>query len=397
MALAELNADHVAAEQKLQAYYLAMFDRLLPLGYLDGLKSPGPGYELLQAFAKLAERMSTAVAHYKVAGLVATAAGGQLAQGTVSFTRTGAAAVTVKAGTVVRASNGQRDFVLVQDVVFGAGVLGPLTGTVQAAAFGYEWNLPGPRTTASGDVIPGEIDTMLTPVTDPSYADPTLTVAQVTDTTGGQDAVLDQIGLDMSLPRASGETDLRYAVRITTLPDTVSPGAIERACHAALDPYGATFQLIEVPSILLQTCYDGPSAAIPGSLYDPNLFTYDDPRVGYYNNIWLPGRVGFIIVIDLFTVLDFGMAYDDTTNTVIGFTRHGVGAWDVPPTLATGEVQGFYDGYDTGRAALLKGLYESLVQIKAAGVPFTFELPFSVGAPTHIVLSCGLEIGRAHV
>ena len=29
--------------------------------------------------------------------------------------------------------------------------------------------------------------------------------------------------------------------------------------------------------ITYQTAYDGPNSVIPGSIYDPNLFTYDDP------------------------------------------------------------------------------------------------------------------------
>ncbi len=551
MPLAETNQAAVDAERNLQAYYLAMYDRIFPPGYLVSIKSPGPGYELFQAFAKAAERLSLAVAHTKVAGLILTAAGGQQAQATVSFTRPapGTNAVTLKAGTIVRASKGQRDFVLMADVVFNAGNVGPRVGTVQAIANGYEWNIPGPKapgmnlltwsedftkgagdgstgawqgyynikpTITTGFVDPfggtgaqrftfpasgggggpgnaysgiigvidpsfqllqtittsiwvrapggsaadirlgrqdgsvvaiaptsawqrfvvtaapdgsgqdnrllelftnatngqvvdvfgaqaeigsvatnyikttsrpvinlqGEIDTLYSPVMDPPFGDSTFVVTQITDATGGQDAVLDQIGLDRNLPRTSGESDAAYAARINSLPDTVSPGAFTRLLSTLLAPYGVTATLIELSSITLQTVWDAPANTIPANAnYSPTLFAYDDTRTtnpiggapAFFDR-WLPGRVGGIAVIPQLLVRDQGMAFDDTANTVASFAKRAVGAWDVTSALISSELQGAYDGADYGAAAVYLSIYNSLQAIKAAGVPINVEL-----------------------
>src|SRR5574337_982533 len=278
---AETNQAAVDAERNLQAYFLALFDRIFPPGYLIPIKSPGPGYELFQAFAKMAERMSLAVAHTKVAGLTLTAAGPQKAQCNVTLTRSspGTNAVTVKAGTICRASKGQRDFALMADVSFTGGDLGPHTGTVQAVAAGYEWNIPGPKTSASGITLPGEIDTLFSPVLDPAFGDATFAVAQATDATGGQDAVLDQIGLDRGLPRAVGELDAAYAARLNSIPDTISPGAFSRLLATLLATYGVTATLVELWDIRFQTVWDAPSNSIAANAnYAPNLFAYDDTR-----------------------------------------------------------------------------------------------------------------------
>lgn len=384
MALVETNQAAVDAERNLQAYYLAMFDRIFPPGYMVSIKSPGPGYELFQAFAKMAERLSLAVAHSKVAGLILTAAGGQQAQCNVTFTRSspGTNAVTIKAGTVVRASKGQRDFALMSDVAFSASDLGPHTGTVQAVANGYEWNIPGPKTTITGAVLPGEIDTLYSPVLDPPFGDATFAVAQQTDATGGQDAALDQLGLDRNLPRTTGEPDAAYGLRITSLPDTVSPGAFTRLVSALLSPYGVSATLIELSSITLQTVWDAPANSISANAnYSPTLFAYDDTRttnpIGgapVFFDRWLSGRVGGIVLVPEILVKDQGMAFDDTANTVASFAKRAIGAWDVPGTLATGELQGAYDGVDYGAATVYLGVYNSLQAIKAAGVPINVEL-----------------------
>jgi hypothetical protein len=277
--------------------------------------------------------------------------------------------------------------------VFGAGDVGPHTGTVEAVAAGYEWNLPGPVTTATGAVLPGEIDAIVFPVLDPPYGDPTIAVAQLTDTTGGEDAVLDQIGLDRDLPRALGETDPYFRVRINTLPDTVSMGAIERAVAAAFLAWGVTATVIETWDIRYQTCWDAPAAPIPANpLYDPNLFCYDDPRAFGWNsppalafrNVWLDERefrAAFVVVIPTIgAVRDYGMAWDDTamdaadlmTIDLLGGMR-AVGAFDIPSALITTELPGAWDGYDLGAATVYKGLYDLLQKIKAAGVYVAFE------------------------
>jgi len=386
----ETNKPAVDAERQLQAHYLSVLDRLLPRAYLDSLKSPGPGYEQLQGFAKLCERLSLAVAHYKVGGIIGTSAGPQRSRCHVALSRSapGTLAVTVKAGSIVRASKGNRDFVLLGDVVFAALDVGPHNVIVEAVAAGYEWNIPGPVTLPGGVVLPGEIDTAFSVIQDPPYTDASIVVAQVDDATGGQDAVLDEHAIDRGLRRSGGETDPALQLRITTLPDTVSPGAFNRLLHALLDPLGATFELIEVWDQRFQTCWNGPNTVFPApSTYAPNLFAYNDPRpppaaptpFSFYGR-WMSGIVGVIVVVPVIGVLDLGMAYNDTAATPAGFKTgpllnglRAYGAWNVPASFAAG-AQGAYNGFDVGVASLYKSIYDSLQAIKAAGVPVTVEL-----------------------
>ncbi len=125
----ETNKALVDAVARPQSYYLDLFRRLLPPGYLDAIKSPGPGYELFQAFASVAERVSRAVARAQVGNFLRSAAGGQKARAFVRFSRptASAGAVTVTASTVVTTSKGDRRFVLLADAVFSPSDLGPVT------------------------------------------------------------------------------------------------------------------------------------------------------------------------------------------------------------------------------------------------------------------------------
>jgi len=380
----ETNQAAVDAERKLQQWFLDLFDRVLPPSYLTSLKNPGPGYELFQAFAKLAERLSTAVAHTKVAGLIMTAAGPQRARCTVAFSRSPPAtnAVTLKLGSVVRASNGQRDYVLMTDVAFGAGDVGPHSVVVEAVAPDYKWNLPGPVTTPGGHVIPGEVDTAQALIQEPPFSDTTFVVAQVDDATGGQDAMLDQHGLDRDIARRTGETDAFYRLRITTLPDTVSPGAISRFLHSIFDPLGVSFAIVEMWSPAFQTCWNCPSVAPAGSGLDTNLFVYNDPRPAWppFRNRWMSGIVGFIVVVPAISVLELGLAWNDTAMTPAGFRTGPLGlgqraytAWNVPSTFSAG-VQGAWNGFDVGAPSVYKSIWDGLLVIRAAGVAVSIEL-----------------------
>lgn len=382
----ETNKAAVDAERKLQQHYLDMFDRILPLGYVSALRDPGPGYELLCGFAKLAERLSLATAHTKVAGLITAAAGPQKARCTVAFSRSAPAAnaVTIKLGSVVRASDGQRDFVLLEDVAFGIGDAGPHNGVVEAAAADYKWNVSGP-VTAPGGTIPGAVDTALTLIQDPPFADATFVAVQVDDATGGQDAALDQLGADRGIARSGSENDASYRLRITSLPDTVSPDAIRRFLHSILDPLGATFELIEMWDPAFQTCWDCPSVAPAGSGLDVDLFVWDDPRPpppvpSVFRNRWMNGIVGFIVVVPDLSVLDLGMAWNDTAvdpaghrTGALGTGQRAYSAWDVPSTFTAG-AQGAWDGFDVGAPAVYKAIWNGLVAIKAAGVAVSVEL-----------------------
>jgi hypothetical protein len=349
------------------AEFLAMFDRILSPEYLEPLKSPGPGYELLQAIAKVGERLSLALEREFTGQFVLSAGAGAQATCTIAFSRPDAThgAVTVKAGTIVTTDTG-RDFALQGDVAFGAGDIGPLNGVAVAIANGWEWNVPGPATSASGEAIPGSIDTIRLPLQDPPYGDPTITVAQVNDATGGADDMLPELGHDRGIDRLKGEDIDQYRLRVTQLPDTVSPDAIARTIEWFLSPYGLTATVIETWETTFQTAYDAPGTS--------KVFFFDDTRP-QVRDLWLDQstyRGAFIVVVPkLAVVADRGMFFDDTAMGS-GALKSAIGSrsacfYDVPITY-TGALQGFFDGFDSRGRAIYKGLFDVLDRIKAAGV-----------------------------
>lgn len=373
-----------------QQQLLDLMDRLLPPGYIDTLKSPGPGFEVLQSYAKIFERAAQAAETLGDDSQIFSSASAARAAGSVELFRAAAhpeaITVVVQAGTVVTTSNGGRDFVTLENVTFASAALGPFTVAIEAVAPGYEWNVTGQVTTADGTVLEGEIDAIKTLVEDPQLGDLTIQVRQITSTSGGTDAALDAIGADRGIERQPNETNDLYRRRVQQLPDTVSRGAIVRALEAVFDPINANFTLIETFEITYQTCWDAPSSVIAGSDFDPNLFVYDDPDLDRipFRNRWLDEndfRGAFIVVVpNLEPLRDFGMAWDDTAvipTDLVSPTTGGVralSAYDVPISLGLGIQQGAYDGFDVERAALFLGLFDTLQEIKAGGVLAVLEL-----------------------
>lgn len=370
-----------------QAELLRLYDRVYPPGYIEPLKSPGPGYEVLQASAKVGARTSLAVERASASLFFLSASEGAYASGFVQLFRPAphpeAITVVVKQGTSVRSSKGGRRYFTTADVTFGPTDLGPITVGVVAEAMGYEWNEPGPRVTADGTLLHGEIDTVDTLVEDPEVGDITIRVVQIADTTGGKDATLDALGLDRGMPRVDGEADDAYRGRIRALPDNISPDAIERALQQLLFPVGGGYSFIEAWSLALQTCWDAPDDIIPGSNFDPNLFVYDDPRPDVpFRNRWLDESTfdgAFIVVVPLLPAMrEFGTAYDDT-GLIPGDFQTSLGAralsvWDAPDDLGFGYLLGAWDGEDVGLATTWKTVYETLLRLKAAGISVALEL-----------------------
>lgn len=265
---------------------LDLFDRLLPDHYLAPLKSPGPGYEYLQAVAEMVARVSSAVQHIGTGSYIRSATGGSYATATIEFYRPtfNAGALTINTGTVVGTAQGYR-YRTTAPVVFGATDYGPHAVTVEAEVRGWEWNQPGPVTTAAGDVLPGAIDRILVPLTIPDFADPSLLVRQVTGATGGVSPMLDGLGIDRGVVRNPGEADASYRARMSFLSDTLTPGAIDRQADALLLPVllllGLDYFWLESWQIGYQTAYDCPVNT--AHLYPPpptlNVFVYVDASV----------------------------------------------------------------------------------------------------------------------
>lgn len=238
--------------------FLGVFDRVLGDDYLAPLKSPGPGYEILQAFAASDARVSQGTVN-SLNVYILSSQGGQLAQGFVAITRPTAlaGAVVVNAGTLVTTSIGTRSFFTTSNAYFGASDLVAHTDPahptqsqsipIVAVAQGWDWNRQGQVNAANGDVLSGDIDTFLLLIETPPFGDPSVQVTNVEPILGGRAPVLDQIGLDMNLPRFQNETDTAYAARLRTLPDTISPLAVQRTINKILGPYPGLHAIVQEP------------------------------------------------------------------------------------------------------------------------------------------------------
>jgi hypothetical protein len=231
-------------------YFLDLFDRTYPFAYLFPMKTtPNGGYETFQATAAMAARVSLSLFRLSNDLLSIYAPVGNLAKGTVEFTRPtdAAGAVTILGGTVVSTSVGGRQFTTDANVAFGATDLGPFEVTVTAVASGYTYNVTGPSFAASGEFIPGAIDTIYALHTAPLYGDITFEVSQVTDTVGGTNQALESIANDRGITRGGTETIESFRLRVRTLPDTVSPGAVRRAVGAIMGASGFCFREVGTP------------------------------------------------------------------------------------------------------------------------------------------------------
>lgn len=372
-----------------QQHFLALVDRLLPEDYLRPLKlTKDAGYEIFQAIAAVAERVSTAVREVEC-GLVAAYAGGaRYASVTVQLYRETAAAgaVTVVSGTLLSTSVGGRQFELDENAVFGAFDT-QVDVAASAIAPGYEYNVRGQRVTAGGEVLPGEIDTIDILLQSPKYGDPTIKVRQLVDASGGQADWLSGHGANRGLAQAEDEDENAFRLRIRTLSDTVSPDAMRRIAARILDPLGVPWEFIETFDLRYMTSWDAPSpnvgtptyAALPSNpAYDPNLFYWDDSVAVLtpYRNRWLgPDDYtgAFILVVDRnTTVADYGMAFDDpgvSFSQFVGSTTgkaRGTPAFDVP---SPGEfiAAAAFDGTDIAREAAISSVHLALQQAKVAG------------------------------
>lgn len=383
---ARLVCDSEAFDQQ---HFLDLIDRLLPEQYLRPLKlNPDAGYEIFEAQSAVAVRLSEAL-HEIECGLVMLYAGGpQYATVTVQLYRENATAgaVTVRSGTLLSTSVGGRQFELTADVVFGGATL-QVVGYARAVAPGYEYNVLGERTTAGGEVLPGDIDTIDVALQTPSYGDPTIKVKQEVDAVGGYPDWLAGHGANRGLTQADGETEDAFRLRMRTLPDTVTPAAMQRIVGRILDPLGVPWRFIETFQLDYMTCWDAPSPnagtptyqpALPTDPdYDPNLFYWDATHTTLlpYENRWLSQddyTGAFIFVVDRdVTVEDYGFAFDDAGTTFgefVGATTgkpRGTPAFDVPDP---GEffAAAALDGADTKRDAAIASVYLALQQAKAA-------------------------------
>lgn len=349
---------------------LDILDEVFPDHYLQPLKDPGPGYEVPQAHAKMLAFAALMVEYLATGAFILSAGGPAKAQVAVAFRRqsSAAGAVTVKKGSVLVAPATGREFVTLEDAVFGGGDVGPVQVQAAARFYGWKYNVKGPVTLPTGEVLEGEISKIRVPIQDPVLADPTIYVEQVTDATGGRLGMLDGLGKDRGLLREVGESDAQYRARVRALPDTVSPDAIERALERVFNPLGLTAVFIEPWDPGFQTCWNAPPAA-------PAVFVYNDPRPAMpFMNRWLSESLFrgafFVVVPRLSVIADFGMVFNDTAMTSADhggpLGRRAFSAYSLPASVTN--LPGAFNGFDNGGALVYAGLYNLLQSIKAAGV-----------------------------
>lgn len=298
-------------------------------------------------------------------------------------------------------------YLLSADAVFAAGDLGPVTVTVQASRTGFAKNLPAESITIFQSLGTSEIElaTVTTPLdrvanlgtrdrfdagmigrfvffdTGPNagglarivsvnasaqtvdldrtflagagtarvmeFADLGLSVVQPAALTSGTDPWLDAIGADRSMGRVAGELDDPYRDRLCELPDTISPGAINRIARRILDPLGISFVVKETRD----------PALWPAFIWDVDPYDVLD---GFHG--WVGGceiTTAFIVCVSGDNGFgDFGLTYDVASS----------------PILTAYDVTAAYDGESTGWVAGLASLYDAVNAARAAGVCFTIAL-----------------------
>jgi hypothetical protein len=363
-----------------QADLLTFTERALDPEYVRGLRH-GAGYEVLQGYASMAARASLSGFRLYTGCFFRSAGDGAYAVGEVSFFRATATAgaVTIKAGSRVKASATGREYITLDDVVFGALDLGLLSTRVRAVAQGWEYDAREEWTTAGNETVPGTIDTPERLLLDPPYGDASFQVRQIVAVNGGAAPMLDMLGHDRGMLRHPGETAPRYRQRLRQLPDVVSLGAVDRARHATFDRYVPSAEIIETFSVRHMSCLNAPVRCPANPSYDPTAYMYNDPRYGVAGRALgvLDYRAAFIVVVPRLPCLDQrGMILNDPAvvlgqhaNTIGG--RRAVSAYNLPThqTLGTGCALG---AGDYAKQAVLRGLYDTLTAIKAGGVHVAF-------------------------
>lgn len=182
--------------------------------------------------------------------------------------------------------------------------------------------------------------------------------------TGGQIGMLDELGRERRINRADGEDDATYRIRVGSLPDTIAPNAIRRACAKVFTPHGWTYEFREVGTGGLSTTtpFEGFFYDVPTTYAPMFSFAWDmdfSVRPVDRFKVWLDYtefRAFFMIGVPATGLGEFGFGYDS----------HPLGFYDIPPYLD------FYDGYPVGEGAMNIGLYNDLIERKAGGVGFDF-------------------------
>jgi hypothetical protein len=359
-----------------QAHFIQTLENSYPTDYFSSIRNtPNGGFEVFQASASVAERVSLAISRMECCAFLFSAHGGTKATGAVEFYRDTAAngEISILPGSRVRTGDGRR-FVTTSQVDFAVDDLGPHAANVEAIAYGYEYNVPGQVITAGAELLEGSITLIDRLVTAEFFIDPNLRVRQPGSTSGGRADCLDGLGNDLGIPRLPEESDDAYRVRILETPDTVSPAAIKRGVNKVLAPYSAAVCLREVGGYLFRGFfYDG--GASTDAVQDPatnfawdlNAVVRPEDRFKVWLNQFEMRAFMLLGVPSVQQTAPYGMAYDGSSLDANPLQN----AWDAEADV----LSCMFDGERaTLNASLYKTIYNIVDAKRAGGVSFDLYL-----------------------
>ena len=250
--------------------------RFLPPEYLDPMEPPGtgapgaPGWEVILAAAQALSRVSAAAERLGCGLFFLTAPSGEFSIGAIQIERasTSTGVFTVKAGSSFVATGG-RIFFTVEDKTFGAGDLLLEVDVISSVAAYWLNTAPVEGVTTVPITTEWTVGAI---TTDPPFADTTLRPIVDTDTFNGVSPFLELLGNDRGLTQYLGESDEAFRLRCRTLPDTITPGAIQRMLARIFTAPTQSYEYHDLWAVDFQTAYDMPMDT------NPVVFCYDDPR-----------------------------------------------------------------------------------------------------------------------
>lgn len=234
-----------------------------------GIMQGRDGWETIEAYAAVMERVSQATDVLMQASTPGKAFYGAYATGLVSFSRTGADAANLGAGTILKGRTGIR-FTLTEELDFLPGQLGPKLGAVVARI-----------KSTHGNLLPGE-PLFIVSTPDGATYDPTIS-ATVVSLSGGASPILEWIGQEKSLAPAPGESEAAFRKRFRTMDDFGTRPNIEKLVHSIF-PTALVIEAHEA-SAFADYCY-----AVPGDFSIEDYLFYGDMPLDIPTN-------GFIVLI----------------------------------------------------------------------------------------------------
>lgn len=172
----------------------------------------------------------------------------------------------------------------------------------------------------------------------------------------GRDDDLGLLGDNRGMYRGEGETAEAFRLRISKVPDVVSPAALTRVVNRILAPLRLTGRVIDIGD------------EVDGFFFDVDALDYYEPGDIYPLNQWklllsMWEAYGFFYVqLPLVSEGDFGMFYDEGQTLYLG---------DKGLYLGPAYDEGFYEGFSqTATEQVYKLIYNEIERRKGGGIGF---------------------------